>query len=239
MQRFDLGVGEATGLPQRLARLHAELAVGDTVRLCGRPAPPRPDDGSGVDRGCSTLDVVHGAGFESTGPQGVVVRARTLADHVGPGLRLLVCGLNPSLYAADAGVAFARPGNRFWPALVGAGLTAPEHARRPDRVLEIDRIGFTDLVKRATRAAGELDPEEYRAGVARVERLVRWLQPAVVCFLGLSGYRQAVARRAVAGPLPDGFGGRPAYLMGNPSGLNAHCRPPELIEHLRAAVALA
>ncbi|MCC6436308.1 MAG: mismatch-specific DNA-glycosylase, partial [Acidimicrobiales bacterium] len=206
-------------MPKRLALVHGSSAVGDVVRLRGRPAQP-------FGGGFTTADLVAGAGFEPSGPRGPLVRARTLPDRVGPGLRLLVCGLNPSLYAADAGVGFARPGNRFWPALIGAGLTAAERDRRPELVLEVDRIGFTDLVKRATRAADELEASEYVAGAARLERLVRWLGPGVVCFLGLSGYRRAIDPRAAAGPLPDGFAGRPAYLMGNPSGLNAHSRLP-------------
>jgi TDG/mug DNA glycosylase family protein len=97
-------------------------------------------------------------------------------------------------------------------------------------------VGFTDLVKRASRRADELAAADYRDGAARVERLVQRMRPAAVCFLGLSGYRLAVDPAAVAGPLPVGFGGRPAYLMPNPSGLNAHTKPAGFAEHLRRAV---
>jgi TDG/mug DNA glycosylase family protein len=98
---------------------------------------------------------------------------------------------------------------------------------------------MTDLVKRATVGAAELSTAEYRAGTERVRRLVEWLQPRAVCFVGLTGWRAAVDRKAVAGIQPDGFGGRPAYVMPNPSGLNAHATPAILAEHLRAAAALA
>ena len=82
-------------------------------------------------------------------------------------------------------------------------------------------------------------PPEYRSGVARLERLVRWLRPEVVCFVGLAGYRAAVDRKAQPGPLADGFGGTAAYLMPNPSGVNAHVQVDDLAAHLRAALALS
>ncbi|MBW3573889.1 MAG: G/U mismatch-specific DNA glycosylase, partial [Actinobacteria bacterium] len=84
-------------------------------------------------------------------------------------MRLLVCGLNPSVYSADRGRGFARPGNRFWPAVTAAGLVSRAHD--PRRALVHDGIGMTDLVKRATGASAELSKDEYRTGTARVERL--------------------------------------------------------------------
>jgi TDG/mug DNA glycosylase family protein len=151
-------------------------------------------------------------------------------------MRLLVCGLNPSVYSADAGIGFARPGNRFWAAAIAAGLVTVD---RDTRAALAAGIGMTDLVKRATPRADELTRDEYRAGLARVERLVRWLQPGAVCFVGLAGWRAAVDRKAVAGLQPDGLGGRPAYVMPSTSGLNARTPPSELADHLRAALALA
>jgi TDG/mug DNA glycosylase family protein len=164
-------------------------------------------------------------------------RARTLADTVGPGMRLLVCGLNPSVYSADAGVPFARPGNRFWPAALGAGLV--EGDRDPVGALKASGLGLTDLVKRATRTAAELDVDEYRYGVARVERLVRWLQPGAVCFVGLAGWRAVVDRKATAGLQPLPLGDRPVYVMPSSSGLNGRSSLADLTEHLRAAASLA
>ena len=187
-------------------------------------------------------DVVVGAGFDpisvvDDGEEWIDVeatRARTLPDTVGPGMRLLVVGLNPSVYAAGAGHGFARPGNRFWPAALAAGLVTRAHD--PVHALRVDGIGMTDLVKRATASAREVSRDEYRAGTARVERLVAWLEPRAVCFVGLSGYRVAGDRKATAGWQNERFGGRPAYVMPNPSGINAHARPADLAEHLRAAV---
>jgi TDG/mug DNA glycosylase family protein len=210
-------------LPLELADLHRSLPVGARVDLPVADVFPE-----------RWADIVEGAGFRLD--RGRAVRRRTLPDYVGPGMRLLVVGLNPSLYAADAGVGFARPGNRFWPAVVAAGLvTVP---RQPRRALVDHGVGMTDLVKRATRSAAEIDPAEYGPGLARVERLVAWLEPGVVCFLGLTGWRATLNRRAVAGPQAEPLGGRPVYVMPNPSGANAHTRPAEFAAHLRAAADL-
>jgi TDG/mug DNA glycosylase family protein len=152
-------------------------------------------------------------------------------------MRLLMCGLNPSLYAADAGVGFARPGNRFWPATLAAGIVSTD--RSPDRALADHGVGMTDLVKRATVAAAELTADEYRAGLERVRRLVAWLRPGAVCFIGLAGWRAAVDRRAVAGVQPADLGGVPVYVMPSTSGLNARVPAAELADHLRAAARLA
>jgi TDG/mug DNA glycosylase family protein len=164
-------------------------------------------------------------------------RARTLPDTVGPAMRLLMCGLNPSLYAADAGVGFARPGNRFWPAALAAGIVSVD--RDPDHALRHHRVGMTDLVKRATVGAAELTRDEYRVGLARVESLAAWLRPRAVCFVGLAGWRAAVDRAAEPGVQPRTLGGAPVYLMPSTSGLNAHSRPADLADHLRAAATLA
>jgi TDG/mug DNA glycosylase family protein len=94
---------------------------------------------------------------------------------------------------------------------------------------------MTDLVKRATPRADELTKEEFRLGAARLQRTVAWLQPAAVCFVGLSGYRDAIDRKAQSGWQPHPFGGRPAYVMPNTSGLNARVPRAELAAHLRRA----
>ena len=161
-------------------------------------------------------------------------RLRTLPDVVGAQMRLLFVGLNPSLYSADRGVPFARPGNRFWPALLAAGALTRD--RDPEDALERHGFGFTDLVKRASASADELSRAEYLEGAARLRALVEWLAPAGVCFVGLTGYRAAIAPRATTGWQDELFAGRPAYVMPNPSGRNAHARPAELADHVRAAL---
>jgi TDG/mug DNA glycosylase family protein len=242
-------------LPMALWDLHRVLAVGAPVELQVLAGTYEGDDLEGDEVGGRffagwepgpLVDVVTGAGFDvdpgSVGVEGDqlrlrAVRARTLADTVGPGMRLLVCGLNPSLFAADAGVGFARPGNRFWKAAVAAGVVTRE--RQPLHALQVDGVGMTDQVKRATRAADELTSDEYRAGLARLTRLVEWLRPGAVCFVGLAGWRSATGTKAAAGRQEAGLGGRPVYVMPSTSGLNARTTPAQLTDHLRAAAALA
>ena len=180
-----------------------------------------------------------GAGFtvdalEDTGEWLVVqgTRARTLPDFVGADMRILVCGLNPSLVAADAGFGFAGATNRFWPAAVASGLVSIP--RRPFGALA-EGVGMTDLVKRATPRASEVSRQEYRQGAARVRRLVEWLRPGLVLFVGLEGWRAAVARGAQPGLQPERFGGVPAYVMPSTSGLNARTTMADLVAHMEAA----
>ena len=160
------------------------------------------------------------------------VRARTLADTVAPGLRLLTVGLNPSIYAADVGVGYARPGNRFWPALLAAGIVTRD--RDAEHALRADGIGMTDAVKRSTVGAKEIRVAEFREGMGRVERLTRWLAPAAVCMVGLTGWRAAVDPGARPGVQAGRFGGRPVYVMPSTSGANAHAQLPDL-DHASAS----
>ena len=178
---------------------------------------------------------LRGAGFGSIRRSGRSLQARrefTLPDYVRRRMRLLVCGLNPSPYSARSGVPFGRPGNRFWPAARLAGLIEAE--RDPFAALARG-IGFTDLAKRTTAAASDLEPAEYRRGFARVEALVRSLRPRSVCFVGLDGWRQAVDTAATPGWIAGGFAGRAAYLMPSTSGRNAHASLRQLGRHLREA----
>jgi len=236
-------------LPAALADLHRTLVVGaplDIQVLAGEYE----GDALAADRiggrffaawtPDTLCDVLVGAGFDVLGTEldgdyvrASTVRARTLPDVVGPGMRLLVVGLNPSLYSADAGVGYARPGNRFWPAARHADLVTRD--RDASHAMLAHGVGMTDLVKRATDNATALTRDEYRTGMARVERLVRWLEPDAVCFVGLTGWRAAVDRKATAGPQPQRLGGRPVYVMPSTSGANAHATFGSLTAHLRAA----
>jgi TDG/mug DNA glycosylase family protein len=247
-----------SGVPLALRDLHRSLAVGAPVHLTFFAGDQEhgewPDDDFPGRRfslwpGPLLDDVLVGAGFavheRTTRPtdtgSGVhtvrATRGRTLADTVAPDLRVLVCGLNPSVYAADAGVGFARPGNRFWPAAVAAGLVS--RPADPDHALHAHGVGMTDLVKRATPGAAELTAAEYRAGLGRLERLAGWLAPGVVLVVGLAGWRAAVDRRAAPGTQPQGLGGRPVYVMPNTSGLNARSSLRDLTDHIAAALVLA
>ena len=228
--------GGWTDLPAALARLHLSVPVGAAVRCSvpgGYPAVAAP-----------LPDLMAGAGFRvartrRAGGRTVVDarRERTLPDFVGSGMRMLVCGLNPSLVSADAGFGFSGATNRFWSVAVAAGVVT--RPRQPLASLAADGVGMTDLVKRATANADGLLPAEYEAGAQRVRRLVEWLQPGAVLFVGLAGFRAAVDRRALPGPQPEPFGGVPAYVMPSTSGRNARTGPADLADHMRRALGLA
>lgn len=157
-----------------------------------------------------------------------------IPDVVAPGLRVLLVGINPSLYSAAVGHHFARPGNRFWKALHASGFTERLLAPEQDRTLPERGLGLTNLVARATASADELTMEELRRGAARLERFVRKHQPSYVAFLGLGAYRTAFRRpSARIGPQPERIGSARLWLLPNPSGLNAHHQLPELTAAFR------
>jgi TDG/mug DNA glycosylase family protein len=156
---------------------------------------------------------------------------RRVPDVLAPGLRVLFCGINPGLWSAAVGHHFARPGNRFWKALHRGGFT--DRLLAPDEEAELLRrgLGITNLVDRATAGAADLTPEELRAGGRLLAAKVHSARPRVVAVLGVGAYRTAFARpRATVGPQPDPIGGVPAWVLPNPSGLNAHYQLPDLAE---------
>lgn len=152
-------------------------------------------------------------------------------DLVTPGLRVLLCGINPSLTSGALGLHFATPGNRLWPVLHGAGWTPRRLDPAETSEILTAGIGITNLVARSTARADELTDEEIRAGLPRVAALAERWRPRRVAFLGLTAYRTATGRRdAQVGPQPEPLGGVPAWLLPNPSGLNASWQLPRLIE---------
>ena len=152
-------------------------------------------------------------------------------DLVGPRLKVLLCGINPSLWSGAVGLHFATPGNRLWPVLHGAGWTPRRlHPSETDEVLRAG-LGITNLVARATARADELTDDEVRAGLPAVAALAQRWQPRWVAFLGMTAYRTATGRRgAVVGPQDERLGGAGVWLLPNPSGLNASWQLPRLIE---------
>jgi len=153
----------------------------------------------------------------------------TVLDIVRPRLKVLFCGINPSLYSGAVGHHFARPGNRFWKTLHRAGFTRRQLSPFEERELLQSGLGITNLVSRATAGAAELSERELRAGARRVRRIVRRFRPAVVAFLGVGAFRAAFGRpRATVGPQPERICGARVWVLPNPSGLNAHYQLAEL-----------
>jgi TDG/mug DNA glycosylase family protein len=151
-----------------------------------------------------------------------------LGPIVEPGLRVLFVGINPSLRSAEVGHHFARPGNRFWSTLHAAGFTPRRLRPEEDHELPAHGVGVTNIASRPTREAAQLTEEELRDGAADLERTVRRHRPRLVAVVGLTAYRTAFARpRATMGLQPDAIGGRPVWVLPNPSGLNAHYKPAD------------
>lgn len=173
-------------------------------------------------------------------------RDGTLPDLIGPGLRLLFVGINPGLMTVAVQTHFGRPGNRFYPALLRAGIIdrpidVSGGTSAADEAYVTGRgLGITNLVDRATARADELSAAELAAGaVALVDKVAR-LAPEVVAVLGITAYRTAFRRpRAVAGEQPGGLGGARLWVLPNPSGLNAHETPDSLAAAYRTAALAA
>jgi TDG/mug DNA glycosylase family protein len=156
-------------------------------------------------------------------------RGRVVPDLVGPGMRVLLVGINPSLWSAWSGLHFARPGNRLWRTLHESGFTPRRLEPSDTAELIAAGLGITNVVARATARADELPAAEIRAGVSPLRRLVRRHRPPYVAFLGISTYRIAFDRkRASVGEQPELFEGARVWVLPNPSGLNASYQQPAL-----------
>jgi double-stranded uracil-DNA glycosylase len=161
--------------------------------------------------------------WKPTRAQIAAANGKRVPDVIAPGLAVLFCGINPGLYSGAVRHHFARPGNRFWPALHRAGFTGRVLTAFEERELLACGLGITNLVERATAAADELSGDELQAGAARLARKVRRLRPRFVAFLGVTAYRTAFDRpRARLGRQAETLESAAVWVLPNPSGLNAH-----------------
>ena len=166
-------------------------------------------------------------------------RDRLLPDVVAPGLRVLFSGINPGLVSAWTGHHFARPGNRFWPALHRSGFT-PRQLRpdEQDELLDLG-LGITNVAPRATARADELSAAEVVDGGVILREKVLSLEPRWLAVVGVTAYRTAFdVPKARVGRQEEGIGGTRVWVLPNPSGLNAHYTADTLadeFERLREA----
>jgi TDG/mug DNA glycosylase family protein len=171
------------------------------------------------------------APWRPTREQVAAARAARVPDVVAPELTVLFCGINPGLYSGAVGHHFARPGNRFWRALSASGFTDRTLTAFEERELLSWGLGVTNLVARATASADELTASELRAGGRALARKVRRYRPRFVAFLGLEAFRVAFGRRSASiGPQRGLVAGTRAWLLPNPSGLNAHYQLADLAQ---------
>lgn len=177
-----------------------------------------------------------------TREQLLAAEGKTISDVIAPDLRVLFCGINPGLYSGWTGHHFARPGNRFWPALYAGGFT--ERLLSPAEKLELlkDGYGITNVIARTTASETDLKKDEYAIGARRLKaKLIRY-RPVFLAVLGIGAYRLAFAKpKAVLGRQEEKVGDSIVWVLPNPSGLNAHYQPKELarlFSELREAVDL-
>jgi TDG/mug DNA glycosylase family protein len=156
-------------------------------------------------------------------------RDATIPDVLAAGLRVVFAGINPGLYSAATGHHFARPGNRFWPAVHRSGFT-PRQFRpdEQDQLLSLG-LGITNVAPRATARAAELTPAELREGARALQEKMARLRPQWLAVLGVTVYRTAFEHPgATVGLQADTVGSTRLWVLPNPSGLNAHWTPATL-----------
>jgi double-stranded uracil-DNA glycosylase len=158
-------------------------------------------------------------------------RSRTIPDVIGPGLRVLFSGINPGLVSALTGHHFARPGNRFWPALHRSGFTPRQLQPAEQDELLVLRLGITNVAARATARADELSRAEVVEGGRLLREKVGRYAPAWLAVLGVTAYRTAFDKpKAAVGPQETTIGDTRVWVLPNPSGLNAHYTPTALAD---------
>ena len=179
--------------------------------------------------------------FKPTKQQLIDAAGKTLPDVIGPNLRVLFCGINPGLYTAAVGHHFARPGNRFWPALHKSGFTDRLLSPFAERELLESGIGISNVVPHATASAAELTKEDFIAGGRALAAKVKRYHPQVVAILGVGAYRHAFAKpKAQIGEQAERIHDARVWVLPNPSGLNANYQLPDLVRlfvELRQATA--
>lgn len=165
---------------------------------------------------------------------------KTVPDLIARNLKVLFCGINPGLYSGATGHHFARPGNRFWPTLYGAGFTERLLAPYEERELLKSGYGITNVVERTSATAAELSQAELEEGGRRLAAKVKKYKPRFLAVLGIGAYRTAFGHpKAALGKQDETIGSTNIWVLPNPSGLNAHYQLKELVkmfQELRLAV---
>lgn len=154
---------------------------------------------------------------------------KIVPDVIAPNLKVLFSGINPGLYSAATGHHFARPGNRFWPALFAGGFTSRVLSPWEETELLNSRFGITNIARRASATADQLDRQELIKGAKQLVGKVKKFKPEVLAIVGVGAYRTAFAKpNAQLRLQPETIGSTRIWLLPNPSGLNAHYQPRDL-----------
>ena len=172
--------------------------------------------------------------WKPTKKQLLAATSKTVRDVIAPDLNVLFCGINPGLYTAAVGHHFARPGNRFWPALYAGGFTDRLLSPFDERELLKDGYGITNVVRRATASADSLTKEEITAGGRQLRLKVLRYRPRFLAILGVGAYRIAFSKpKAGLGRQSEMVGGTVVWVLPNPSGLNSNYQQEDLARLFR------
>ena len=178
--------------------------------------------------------------WKPTKEQLLAATGKTVRDVIAPDLRVLFCGINPGLYTAAVGHHFARPGNRFWPALHAGGFTDRQLSPFDERELLRSGYGITNVVSRTTATADLLSKDEIVKGGRKLRLKVLRYRPRVLAILGVGAYRTAFSKpKATMGRQSEMIGATVVWVLPNTSGLNANYQAPDLarlFSELREAV---
>ncbi len=159
----------------------------------------------------------------------LAARGKNVPDLIAPELLVLFCGINPGLYSAATGHHFARPGNRFWPAMYRSGFTSRLMHPWEEHELLTYGYGITNLADRATNSADEISREELQSGREVLSEKIKVYRPQVLAVLGIGAYRMAFNQpKATIGPQRERMHQTAIWVLPNPSGLNAHYTPQQL-----------
>ena len=122
-----------------------------------------------------------------------------LSDSLRPGLMLVMIGVNPGLETARTGHAYAHHSNSFWKLMHESGITDRRHLPKETHdLMDLYRIGNTNLCTRPTRDAGGLKPLEMEEGVTILEEKIRCFRPEIVCIVGKGIWEAIVKARGRA-----------------------------------------
>ena len=177
--------------------------------------------------------------FKPTKQQLIEAAGKTVPDVIAPNLKVLFCGINPGLYTAAVGHHFARPGNRFWPALHQSGFTNRLISPFDERELLKLGVGISNVVPQATASAAELTREDFSKGGRLLAAKVKRYTPRIIAILGVGAYRQGFDKpKAQVGERFERIHAARVWVLPNPSGLNANYQLPVIVRlfaELRAA----
>lgn len=169
--------------------------------------------------------------FKPTKQQLMEAWGKSVPDVIAPNLRVLFCGINPGLYTAAVGHHFARPGNRFWPALHQSGFTSTQMSPFDEPQLMQIGVGVTNVVPHATASETELTRDDFIKGGKKLRAKIRRYRPRIVAVLGLGAYRRAFDNpKAVVGKQAEKICDSEVWVLPNPSGLNANYQLPKIVK---------